>query len=166
VATGGYYEITVKAANSLTLENISASNATPGSTIVAGSLVTSAGPTGPTGDVVVFSVAVTGKGDVLVAGNDAAYFRAPFAFELTEVRASLDVASSGAAVEIDVNDDTVSVFSTVLSIDAGSLTSVGATTPAVIANPTIADDSEITFDIDVEGTGAEYLIVTLIGTKL
>jgi hypothetical protein len=52
-------------------------------------------------------------------------------------------------------------LSTKLTIDANEKTSTTAATAAVISDSTIADDAEITFDIDTAGTGAKGLIVSM-----
>ena len=76
-------------------------------------------------------------------------------------RASLATASTSGIPEVDINKNGVSIFSTLLSIDANEKTSVTAATPAVLSTTTFADDDELTFDIDVAGTGAKGLKVTL-----
>ena len=46
--------------------------------------------------------------------------------------------------------------------------SIGATTaaiPAVVSDTSLADDAQMTFDIDVAGTGAKGLKVVLIGRR-
>jgi hypothetical protein len=99
-------------------------------------------------------------------GTNNAYFRAPRGFTLTEVRASLLTASSSGVVTVDINKNGTTMLSTKLTIDATEKTSETATTPAVISVSSVADDDEITVDIDEEGTGARGLIVTLIGTPV
>lgn len=89
----------------------------------------------------------------------------PHAMTLTEVRASLSTSSSSGNPAIDVNEGGVSIFSTTLTIDSGEKTSTTAATPAVISDPSLADDAEITIDIDTAGTGAKGLKVYLIGTR-
>ena len=72
------------------------------------------------------------------------------------VRASLVTASSSGNPTFDINDDLTSILgANKLSIDANEETSVTATTQTSIANPTVADDSELTIDIDTAGTGAK-----------
>lgn len=99
----------------------------------------------------------------LTAGTDRAYARAPRAFMLTDVRASLLTASGTGAVEVDILKNGVSILSTPLTIDQGELTSTTAATPAVIDDDAIGDDDEIAVNIDDAGDGARGLIVTLIG---
>lgn len=99
----------------------------------------------------------------LVAATSVAYCRAPRAFTLSAVRASLLTASNSGVVTIDINVSGSTILSTKLTIDANEKTSVTAATAAVISSTTIADDAEITVDIDGDGTAAAGLIVTLLG---
>jgi hypothetical protein len=60
------------------------------------------------------------------------------------------------------------VLSTEISIDDGEKTSTTAATPPVISDSALADDAEITIDIDQVGstTAGSGLKVALIGTRL
>jgi hypothetical protein len=104
----------------------------------------------------------------LTTGTAKITFRTPCAMTLTEVRASLTTAqASGSIFTVDINEAGVSVLSTKLTIDNTELTSTTATTPAVISDSSLADDAQITIDIDQVGDGtAKGLKVTLIGTRL
>ena len=104
----------------------------------------------------------------LTTGTAKITFRTPCAMTLTEVRASLTTAqSSGSIFTVDINEAGVSVLSTKLTIDNTELTSTTATTPAVISDSSLANDAQITIDIDQIGNGtATGLKVTLIGTRL
>lgn len=101
----------------------------------------------------------------ITTGTTKAYFRSPLAFTLTDVRASLLTAqTSGNIFTVDINESGVSILSTKLTIDNTEKTSVTAATPAVISDTAIANDAEITIDVDQVGSGtAAGLIVTLIG---
>jgi len=66
---------------------------------------------------------------------------------------------------VDINDSGTSVLSTKLTIDASEKTSTTGAAAAVISDTALADDAEITVDIDGAGTGAKGLKVTLIGTR-
>lgn len=99
----------------------------------------------------------------LTAGTDRAYVRAPKAFTLTEVRASLLTASSSGHVTVGINVNGASILYPDITIDQGEKTSESAATPAIITDDEIADDDEITIDIIGAGTGAKGLIVTLKG---
>jgi hemin uptake protein HemP len=100
----------------------------------------------------------------IATGARKAYCRAPHAMTLTGIRASLLTASSSGVVTVDVNVNGSTILSTKLTIDANEKTSVTAATPLVMSSTAIADDDEITVDIDGAGTGAAGLIVTLRGT--
>ena len=112
-----------------------------------------------------FVIALGDETTAITAGNGKVTFRMPYAFTLTEVRASLNVASSSGIPTIDINEGGASILSTKLTIDATEKTSKTAAVPAVISDANLADDAELTFDIDVAGTGAAGLKVVLIGNK-
>lgn len=101
----------------------------------------------------------------LTSGTAKATFRLPHAMTLTEVRASLTTASTSGAVTVDINENGASLLSTKLTIDQDEKTSTTAATAAVISDSALADDAEITVDIDGAGTGAAGLKVWLIGTR-
>jgi hypothetical protein len=102
----------------------------------------------------------------LTTGTAKITFRMPYGMTLSEVRSSINTVSSSGLVTVDINEGGVSILSTKLSIDQGEKTSLTAATPAVISDGTLADDAEMTIDIDAAGTGAKGLKVTLIGTKV
>jgi hypothetical protein len=97
----------------------------------------------------------------ITTGTAKFTWRAPFAMTITGVRASLSTASSSGNPAIDINEGGVSIFSTTLTIDANERTSTTAATAAVISDSAIADDAEITFDIDTAGTGAKGLKIKI-----
>ena len=103
----------------------------------------------------------------LTTGTGKVTFRAPCAMTITAVRASLTSAPTGSTVIVDINEGGSSILSTKLSIDASEKTSTTAATPAVISDASIADDAEITIDIDQIGSSAagKGLKVWLIGTR-
>ena len=86
---------------------------------------------------------------------------------VTSVRASLTTAqSAGSLLTVDINDGGTSILSTKLTFDNNERTTTTAATAAVISDSALADDAEITVDIDTVGTsGASGLKVTLIGTR-
>jgi hypothetical protein len=93
----------------------------------------------------------------------------PYAMTLTAVRSSLSTAGSTSGVTtVDINEGGSTILSTKLTIDQGEKTSTTAATPAVISDATLADDAEITIDIDAISGGAteKGLKVTLIGTRV
>lgn len=111
-------------------------------------------------------IAASDETTALTAGVGKVTFRMPYAFTLTGVRASLTAAqASGSILTVDINEGGASILSTKLTIDNGEKTSTTAATAAVISDTNLADDAEITIDIDQVGTGAAGLKVVLIGTK-
>lgn len=103
----------------------------------------------------------------LTTGTAKVTFRAPYAFTLTAVRASVNTAPTGSVLVVDIKNGGTSVLSTKLSIDANEKTSQTAATAAVISNASIANDAEITIDIvqGVAGQMGKGLKVVLIGTR-
>jgi hypothetical protein len=73
----------------------------------------------------------------------------------------LATASTSGLPTVNIKKNGTTIFSTTLTIDANEKTSTTAATPAVLSTTTFADDDEITMDIDVAGTGAKGLKVTL-----
>lgn len=113
-------------------------------------------------------IACSDETTALTTGTAKATFRMPFAFTLTAVRASVTTAPTGSVLTVDINEGGVSILSTKLTIDATEKTSTTATTPAVISDASLADDAEITIDIDTVGStvAGAGLKVWLIGTKV
>ena len=111
-------------------------------------------------------VAASDEGTALTAGTAKITFRMPRAVTLTAVRASLTTAqASGSIFTVDINEEGTSILSTKLTIDNTEKTSATAATPPVISDTSLADDAEITIDIDQIGNGtAKGLKVMLIGT--
>jgi hypothetical protein len=99
----------------------------------------------------------------LTAGTSRVVFRAPFAMFLYQIpRASVSQSSSSGLVTVDINENGTSILGVnKLSIDAGEKTSTTAATPTTLADTSITDDAELTFDIDSAGTGARGLKVIL-----
>lgn len=105
----------------------------------------------------------------LTTGTAKVTFRMPFALTLyagnAGIRASLTTGQTGGNIfTVDVNETTVSILSTKLTIDNGEKTSTTAATPPVLSDTALADDASITVDIDQIGDGlACGLKVVLIG---
>jgi len=112
-------------------------------------------------------VACSDETTALTAGTAKVTFRMPFAFTLTAVRASLTTSqTSGSIFTVDVNEAGTSILSTKLTIDNTERTSTTAATAAVITDSSLADDAEISIDIDQVGDGtAKGLKVYLIGYR-
>jgi hypothetical protein len=124
---------------------------------------------GDTGVVIVtvpIIIACSDETTALTTGTAKVTFRMPYAMTLTEIpRASLTTAqASGSIFTVDINEAGASILSTKLTIDNTEKTSTTAATPAVLSDSSLANDAEITIDIDQIGTsGAAGLKVTLIG---
>jgi hypothetical protein len=120
-----------------------------------------------TRQAVEIQAAASDETTALTTGTAKVTFRIPHAMTLTGVRASLTTAqTSGSIFTVDINENGTSVLSTKLTIDNTEKTSVTAATPAVISDSSLADDAEITIDIDQIGNGtATGLKITLIGTR-
>lgn len=110
-------------------------------------------------------IAVGDESTAITTGTAKVTFRMPYAFTLAAVRASLTTASSSGIPTVDINEGGASILSTKLTIDATQKTSTTATTAAVISDTSLADDAEISIDIDVAGTDAAGLKVYLIGRR-
>jgi hypothetical protein len=117
------------------------------------------------GPAEVIGIAVSDEETALTTGTAKVTFRMPFAMTLTAVRASLTTASTSGLPTFDINEGGTTILSTKLSIDANEKTSTTAATAAVISDTGLADDAEITIDIDVAGTGAKGAKVYLIGRR-
>lgn len=107
--------------------------------------------------------ALSDESTAISTTSTALVVRAPFNITLTNIRLSLKTPSSSGVVRVSMLVDSVDFFTTMPSVNSGSKTSVGATTPHVFAHTFIDDDSEIIFGIDLAGTGAVGLKATLYG---
>lgn len=114
---------------------------------------------------VAYTIAVSDEDTAITTGTAKVTFRMPFAMTVTEVRASLTTASTSGTVQIDINEGGSPILGTKLTIDQDEKTSETAATPPTISDSALADDAEMTVDIDGEGTGATGLKITLIGTR-
>jgi len=92
-------------------------------------------------------------------------FYMPYAYTVSEVRASLTTTSSSGTPTIDISEDGSTILSTKITIDSGDLISTDSTTQPVLSDTALADKSKITIDIDVTGTDATGLKVYIIGYK-
>jgi len=101
----------------------------------------------------------------ITTGTAKVTFRAPYAATVTAVRASVNTASSSGLPTFDINEGGTTILSTKLTIDASELTSTTAATAAVISDTALADDAEITIDIDTAGTGAKGAKIAIYVTR-
>lgn len=106
----------------------------------------------------------------VAAGTAVVTFRMPCGVTLTEARANVKTAQAtngaGGILTVDINEAGSTILSTKLTIDNTERTSVTADAPAVISDDDLADDAEMTIDVDQVGDGtAVGLKVTLIGVR-
>lgn len=100
------------------------------------------------------AIAFSDETTAITTGTAKATFRMPFGMTLTSVKASLSTAqTSGSIFTVDLNEAGTSVLSTKLTIDNTEKTSTTAAAAAVISDATLADDAEITVDVDQVGDG-------------
>lgn len=113
----------------------------------------------------VIELACSDETTPLTTGTAKITFRMPYALTLSSVRASLSTAqTSGSIFTVDINEAGSTILSTKLTIDNTEKTSTTAATPPVISDASIADDAEITIDIDQIGDGtAKGLKIYMIG---
>jgi hypothetical protein len=88
----------------------------------------------------------------LTTGTNRVRFRMPFAATLLAVRASVNTAPTGSTLIVDINEGGTSVLGTKLSIDASEFSSTTAASAATITDSSLADDAEISIDIDQIGS--------------
>lgn len=113
----------------------------------------------------VLIIAISDETTTITTGNAKVTFRMPFAMTLTAVRASLTTASSSGLPTFDINEGGTTILSTKITIDANELTSTTAATAPVISDSALADDAQITIDVDVAGTGAKGAKIYMIGRR-
>lgn len=113
------------------------------------------------------TIAVSDETTDLATGTGKVTFRMPYAFFLQEVRINVNTAPTGATIICDLNEAGATVFTTNPSIDASEKTSTTAATAAVISDANLADDAEMTIDIDQIGSSVKGkgLKMTLIGYR-
>jgi len=103
----------------------------------------------------------------LTTGTSKVTFRMPYKMTLTAVRANVNTAPTGSTIIVDINEGGTTILSTKLTIDATEKTSTTAATAAVISDTSLADDAEITIDIDQVGStiAGKGLKVTFYGYR-
>ena len=99
-----------------------------------------------------FVIAASDEATDLATGTDKVYFRMPYAGTLLAVKATVNTAPTGSTLICDINEAGTSVLGTKLSIDASEKTSDTAASAATITDSALANDAEITIDIDQVGS--------------
>lgn len=102
----------------------------------------------------------------ITTGTAKVTWRMPYAFTLTELRASLTAQSTSGAPIFDVNEAGTTLMTTnKLLIDVNEETSETAATGSTITDSSIADNAEMTIDVDTAGTGTKGVKVCMIGSR-
>ena len=116
-----------------------------------------------------YSIALGDESTVLAAASTSVpvvTFNMPYAFHVTDVKASVTVAGTGVAlVTVDVHEAGTTILSTKVTIDASEKTSGTAATAPVVSAPAIAEDALMEVFVDLVDTNnlAAGLKVYLIG---
>lgn len=115
----------------------------------------------------VIGVAASDETSDLTVADDKVNFRMPFAMTLTEVRATVNTAPVGSTIIVDIEESGATILSTLLTIDDGEKSSTTADVPPVISDTALADDAEITINVDQigSGTAGNGLKIWLIGKR-
>lgn len=113
------------------------------------------------------TLACSDETTALTVGLAKLTFRMPYAFTVTAVRASVTTAPTGSTIIVNIKEAGTTILGTKLSIDASTKTSVGAVSQATIVDSALADNAEMTIDIDQVGStvAGAGLKVTLIGVR-
>ena len=99
-----------------------------------------------------FVIAASDETTDLATGTNKVYFRMPYVATLLAVKATVNTAPTGSTLICDINEAGTSVLGTKLSIDASEKTSDTAASAATITDSALANDAEITIDIDQVGS--------------
>ncbi len=102
----------------------------------------------------------------LTTGAAKTTFRMPYDFVLLEVRASVTSAPTGTDLVVDINEGGSSILGQAIIIEPGQKSSTFSGTQPTIVDDDLADDAEITIDIDQIGATGAGLKVTLIGSRV
>lgn len=87
-------------------------------------------------------------------------FRMPWAMNLTNVRINTTDAPTISSFIVDIKQGGISIFSTLIRIDAGMTTSVGSTVPFVLSTTALTDNSIVTIHVTQIGSGAGVSVGT------
>jgi len=92
----------------------------------------------------------------------------PYDFLIEDVVLTLSDAPTGSSFVVDIKKNGVSIFSTLLSVDATELTSTTAAVPYVLSATTFAKGDLITFDVTQIGATlpGRYPVIAIIGRDI
>ena len=91
----------------------------------------------------------------------------PHAMVVSSVRLQVNTAPTGSVIIVDVREAGTTIFSTKPQIATSAFTSVGGAVPGVLSDTALADDAEITINLDQIGStiAGKGLKITLVGTR-
>lgn len=120
-----------------------------------------------TGIPVELVIACSDETTALTTGTAKVTFRMPFAMTVTSVRLQVNTAPTGSVIIVDVKEAGTTIFSSKPQIAISAFTSVGGAVPGTLSDTSLADDAEITINLDQIGStiAGKGLKVTLIGTR-
>ena len=99
----------------------------------------------------------------LCTGDGQMEFQMPYNFTLTEVFATVATASSSGLPSIQIQQNSLDILSTAITLDTCEKTSRTAVTAPVISDTTLDINGVIEFDLDAVGTGVTGLVIYLVG---
>jgi len=139
------------------------SNGTTDTVQVGAGLTLSGGVLRSKSDTLAMIIAASDETTALTTGTAKVTFRAPFAMTITGLRANVNTASTLNNPTIDIKQNGTTIMNTTkLTIQANQKTSLApGTTQPIISDNAIADDAEMTIDINTAGTGTKGLKVTI-----
>ena len=114
--------------------------------------VAQAAKTGVNATKQVIAIAASDEATALTTGAAKVTFHMPYAFTLTDVKAGVTTAPTGATLTVDINEAGSTILSTKITIDISEKTSGTAATPPVISDASLAEDALMTIDIDQVGS--------------
>ena len=120
-----------------------------------------------TGMPVEIVIACSDETTALTTGTANVTFRMPHAMTLSSIRLNVNTAPTGSVIIVDVKEAGTTLFSTKPQIATSAFTSVGGAVPGTLSDTSLADDAEITINLDQIGStiAGKGLKVTLIGTR-
>lgn len=117
------------------------------------------------GKTEVIAIAASDESTALTTGTAKVTFHMPYAFTLTDIKATVTTAPTDATLIADVNDGGTSIMTTdKLDIETGEFSTETATTPPALTDTALAADAIITVDIDqvgstIAGTGLKIYLI-------
>jgi hypothetical protein len=97
-------------------------------------------------------ISLTAPTGPISVDTDIEHIYMPYGMDVSEVRATSDIAPTGSNIIIDINESGISILSTKINIDAGTQKSTDSGTLPVINDSLLADGARVSFDADQVGS--------------